>query len=110
MHPENVKIAVFVPVSHSNTVRKAIGDAGGGKIGNYSYCSFSSRGIGRFMPNNKASPYIGKANEIKEVEEEKIEFICPRNLAKKVIEAIKKAHPYEEAALDIFPLLGEKEL
>jgi len=110
MNIENVKIVVFVPLIHSDIVRKAIGDVNEGMIGNYSHCSFSSRGIGRFKPNEKANPHIGKANKLEEVEEEKIEVICPRNAAKKVINAIKKVHPYEEVALDIYPLINESNL
>ena len=56
LNMENVKIIVFVPLTHSNKVREAIGKAGGGNIGNYSYCSFSSIGTGRFNPNEKANP------------------------------------------------------
>ncbi len=110
MKIKNVKIVVFVPLTHCDKVRKAIGDVNEGVIGNYSYCCFSSRGIGRFKPNKKANPYIGKANKLEKVEEEKIEFICPGKTAKKVIDAIKKVHPYEEIAFDIYPLLDENEL
>src|SRR3989344_6501498 len=99
---KNVKIVVFVPLSHTDKVRKAIGDAGGGIIGNYTCCSFSSRGIGRFKPNEKAKPYIGKANELEKVEEERIEVTCSRIKAKEVIKAIKKVHPYEEVAFDVY--------
>lgn len=107
---ENVKIVVFAPLSHTKIVREAIGKAGGGIIGNYDNCSFSTRGIGRFKPNKNANPHIGKANQSEEVEEEKIEFICPREKAKLIIAAIKKVHPYEEVALDIYSLISEKEL
>lgn len=110
MQVKNVKIVVFVPLSHCDIVRQAIGDANGGIIGNYSHCSFSSKGIGRFKPNEKANPHIGTANKLEEVEEEKIEFICSKNTAKKIILALKKVHPYEEIALDIYPLIEESEL
>src|SRR3989344_7805736 len=101
-----VKIVVFVPLTHANSVRKAIGDSGAGKIGNYNYCSFSSKGIGRFKPNEKAKPYIGKTNQLEEVEEERIEVICLKNKASEIVKAIKKVHPYEEVALDIYPLIS----
>jgi hypothetical protein len=104
---KNVKIVVFVPLTHADIVRKSIGDAGAGVIGNYNYCSFSSRGIGRFKPNDKANPHIGSANKLEEVEEERIEFICPKNKAKEIISAIKKVHPYEEVAFDVYELLDE---
>jgi len=85
MESKNVKIVVFVPLTHCEVVRKESGDANGGIIENYSYCSFSSRGIGRFKPNEKANPHIGKANKLEEVEEEKIEFICSRKTAKNLL-------------------------
>lgn len=106
---DQVKIVVFVPLSHSDVVRKAIGDAGGGKIGNYNHCSFSSKGIGRFIPQEGAQPAIGKVGKLEEVEEERIEFVCERQKAKGVIEVIRKVHPYEEVALDIYPLISEEE-
>ncbi|MEK6928118.1 MAG: hypothetical protein AABX11_06825 [Nanoarchaeota archaeon] len=107
---ENVKIVVFVPLTHTHKIRETIGKSGGGIIGDYDYCSFSSKGIGRFKPNNKAKPHIGKANQLEEVEEERIEFICPKSKAKEIIKTIKQVHPYEEVALDIYPLVNEKEL
>jgi len=100
----NVKIVVFVPESHANAVREAMGKAGAGKIGNYNYCSFSSKGIGRFKPEQGAHPTIGEVSKLESVQEERIEVVCDSNLLKDVITAIKKAHPYEEVALDIYPL------
>ena len=105
-----MKIAVFVPITHTEIVRKAIGDAGAGNIGNYSHCSFSSKGTGRFFPKEGANPNIGKVGKAEEVDEERIETICPRKMVKSVIDAIKKVHPYEEVALDIFPQINEEEL
>ncbi len=101
---KNVKIVVFVSESHANIVREAIGKTGAGIIGNYTSCSFSSKGVGRFMPSIGAHPAIGEVGKLESVDEEKIEFLCNRNLANDVIEAIKKVHPYEEIALDIYPL------
>lgn len=105
-----VKIVVFVPETHSDMVRKAMGDADAGIIGNYNHCSFSSKGIGRFKPLEGANPTIGEVGKPEEVKEERIEMICAREKAKGVIAAMKKVHPYEEVAFDIYPLLGEEEL
>ncbi len=104
MKTQNVKLVVFVPVSHADIVRRALGEAGAGKIGNYDFCSFSSRGIGRFRGNENSNPTIGKAGQFEEVEEEKIEVIVPREILKDVIEKMKAVHPYEEVAFDIYPL------
>lgn len=101
---KNVKIVVFVPDSHTDVVREAMGKAGAGKIGNYTYCSFSSKGMGRFKPEEGARPNIGKIGKFESVAEERIEAVCQRDKLVKVIKAIKKFHPYEEVALDICPL------
>ena len=104
MDTKYVKFVVFVPLSHADIVRKALGEAGAGKIGNYDFCSFSSRGTGRFRGNEKTNPAIGKAGEHEVVEEERIETIVPREILKSVIEKVKSVHPYEEVAFDIYPL------
>lgn len=104
MDSRNVKIMVFVPETHTDIVREAIGKAGAGKIGNYSYCSFSTRGVGRFKPEDGANPHIGKVGEFEQVIEERIETICSREKLNDVIKAIKEVHPYDEVALDVYPL------
>jgi len=104
MNSNNVKIVVFVPETHTDVVREAMGKAGAGKIGNYSHCSFSTKGIGRFKPERGANPYIGEIGKTEEVIEERIEMICPREKLGAVIKAIKEAHPYEEVAFDVYPL------
>jgi len=99
-----VKIAVFVPESHADAVREAIGLAGAGKIGNYSYCTSSSKSVGRFKPENGAHPNVGEIGKIEIVAEEKIETVCKRDKLDDVYKAIKKVHPYEEIALDVWSL------
>lgn len=55
-----VTIVITVPETHANAVREAMGKGGAGKVGSYSYCSYSVKGIGRFMPNKGSDPFIGK--------------------------------------------------
>lgn len=110
MKNDSVKIVVFVPKTHTDIVREAMGDAGAGKIGNYSYCSFSIKGTGRYMPLEGAKPAIGEVGKFEEVEEERIECVCKVSNAKQVISAMRKVHPYEEVAFDIYPLILEDEL
>lgn len=98
------KIVVYVPLNHTDKVRQAIGETGGGRIGKYSFCSFSMRGVGRFKPDADAKPHIGKVGNFESVEEERIEVTCEDSLVQEVVAAIKKVHPYEEVALDIYPL------
>jgi hypothetical protein len=103
MH-QNYKIVVFVPLTHTDIVREAMGKAGAGKLGNYSYASFSSRGVGRFKPEEGAHPAIGSIGKLEEVDEERIEVVCSADLLNVVIAAIKEVHPYEEVALDVYPI------
>lgn len=105
MQTKNVKLVVFTPLSHADIVREALGNAGAGKIGNYDFCSFSTMGIGRYRGNENSNPAIGEALKHESVEEEKIEVILPVEILKDVISAVKKVHPYEEMAFDVYPLI-----
>lgn len=106
----SVKIVVTVPENEADDLREAIGRAGAGKIGNYGHCSFSSKGVGRFMPQTGANPTIGQLGLPEQVAEERIEVICETTIAKAVVKAIREAHSYEEPAIDIYPLIDEGSL
>lgn len=97
-------MVVYVPVGDADEMRRVIGETGGGKIGKYSHCSFSVRGIGRFKPLEGAKPTIGEVGKLEEVEEERIEFVCADSEVKAIVAAIRKAHPYEEPAIDCWQL------
>lgn len=102
------KLVVFVPESHEEQVRKAIGDAGAGFIGNYSHCTFRTPGTGTFLPREGADPYLGQVGRIEEAAEYRLETIVPKRLLSPVIEAMLNAHPYEEVAYDLYPLALEE--
>lgn len=104
MQTKNVKLVIFVPLTHTDIVREALGNAGAGKIGNYDFCSFSTKGVGRYRGNKDSHPNIGQALVFEEVEEEKIEVVVPREILNNVIDAMKKVHPYEEIAYDVYTL------
>lgn len=99
------KLAVFVPLDHVDPILKALGDAGAGSIGEYSHCSFSSPGTGRFVPGSGTNPFIGQAGKMEAVSEVKIETIYPEHLEQEIVSAMLKAHPYEEPAYDLYPLV-----
>jgi len=101
------KVAVFVPGSHVNEVAEAIHQSGGGIIGEYSHCSFRSTGTGTFKGSNESKPSIGKKGVIESVEEIKLEVLVNKWKLNQVISALTKAHPYEEVAYDIYPLLND---
>ena len=99
------KLVIFTPRSHSGLIREALAKIGVGQIGpDYSDCSFTSTGTGRFKPINEAKPFIGTKNEVESVEEDRIEFIFSSLIESSVIETIKTIHPYEEPAFDIFTI------
>lgn len=81
-----------------------MGSAGAGALGKYTHASFSTRGIGRFIPGEGAKPAIGAIGKLEEVEEERIEVICQKEKVKQVVTAIRVVHPYEEIPLEIYKL------
>lgn len=99
------KVVVTVPSENAEPLRKAIGLAGGGRLGNYSFCSFSITGVGRFRPEAGADPHIGAVGKLETVDEERIEVTCAAEVMDEVIAAIRRAHPYEEVALDVYQLV-----
>jgi hypothetical protein len=100
-----VKLIVFAPVTHADIVRDALMKVGAGTIGNYTGCSFSARGIGRYLPGKDAKLAFGTVGEYVTREEERIEVRCSIFQLSEVITAMKKAHPDEEVAYEIYPLL-----
>ena len=104
-----VKIVVTVPVENLNDVRNILCESGAGVIGNYTYCSMSTKCVGTFKPTDLANPYIGKINNLEFVEEEKLEVVCSVDKVKLVLSKLREVHPYEEPAIDIFPLIDENE-
>jgi hypothetical protein len=103
------KVVVYVPVAAAHRVREAFGRAGAGQQGNYSCCSFSVIGTGRFKPEAGASPAIGQVGTLEEVIEERIEVACDRARVRELIAAIVAVHPYEEPAIDVLPLENWKD-
>lgn len=106
-HDELVKLAVYTPKDYADQIRFALGNSGAGHIGNYSHCTFNSDGIGTFLPTADAKPYIGKVGTLEKVEEVKVESILKREDLSHILAEVKKAHPYEEVAYDVYPLLNE---
>lgn len=102
-----IKLAVFTPISHVNEVVDALSEAGAGHIGNYSHCTFQSEGTGTFKPLEGANPFIGTQNKIEHVDEIKIETIVSESILNRVVDAMIQAHPYEEVAYDLYPLINE---
>jgi len=101
------KLITFCPTQQADKVRNAIFEAGAGHIGKYDQCSFNAKGEGTFRAGENANPFVGELNKIHFEEEVRIETIFPDYLERRIIAALKKTHPYEEVAYDIFKLENE---
>jgi len=98
------KLEVYVPKENAEEVQNALFSSGAGSVGDYKNCSFQSVGVGTFLPSENASPQVGEKGKQERVEEVKIEVIFPKNMEKRLISEMKKAHPYEEVAHQIYIL------
>jgi len=96
------KVVTFVPEKDVNAVANALYDAGAGAIGNYSHCGFQSAGTGTFKPLAGSNPTIGKRGMLERVDEITLETVVPSGKVAAVIAALRKAHPYETPAFDVF--------
>ena len=85
-------------------VKKALFEAGAGRIGNYDSCCWQTEGTGQFRPLENSNPSLGSLNAIEQVREIKIELVCDDEIIKQAIQAMKDNHPYEEPAFDVWQL------
>jgi dinuclear metal center YbgI/SA1388 family protein len=95
------KLVVFVPIEAVDKVARAMFDAGAGRIGNYSSCSFRSPGTGTFFARQGAHPVVGQSGRLEKVDEFRLETVVPIGSAEAVIRALRANHPYEEPAFDL---------
>ena len=99
------KLVVFVPREALESVRDALFEAGAGRIGNYERCSWYTAGTGTFRGGAGSDPAIGEAGREERVSELRLETVYPEERHDEVIAALRGAHPYEEPAFDVYPLL-----
>ena len=101
------KLVVFVLKESAKVVADAIFKAGGGILGEYGGCSFLTPGEGTFIGSERSNPVIGGKMHFEKVEEVRLEILVNEWKIKDVVKALRKAHPYEEPAYDIYPLKNE---
>ena len=104
--PESIhyKLAVFVPEAAAGKVSNALFAAGAGRIGQYSACSFQSKGAGTFFGEPGSNPTIGESGSLQNVMETKIETLVPLGKVEAVLQALRATHPYEKPAFDLHVL------
>jgi len=98
------KLNFFVPENNKESVKNALFDLGVGRYDNYDRCSFETRGQGQFRALDGADPYLGKIGETEYVREFKVEMICATELIAEAVEMLKRVHPYEEVAYEVFKM------
>ncbi|MTI98212.1 MAG: NGG1p interacting factor NIF3 [Marinobacter adhaerens] len=96
------KLCYFVPETHVEHTKHALFDAGAGRIGDYDCCAWQCLGQGQFRPLEGSDPFLGKAGEIEMVDEYKVELVCADELIRDALTALKRAHPYEEPAYEVY--------
>ncbi len=101
---ESLKLVTFVPAGNVDAVSRAVFAAGGGRIGQYTSCSFRSRGTGTFFGEPGASPVVGQAGRLEEAEEVRLEIAVPAAAVAAIVRALRASHPYEEPAFDLVRL------
>jgi hypothetical protein len=101
----NRKLVVFVPVEALDGVRDAVFAAGAGRIGEYERCSWYSEGTGTFLGGEGTQPTIGVTGREERVPELRLETVFPADRHEQVVAALRRAHPYEEPAFDVYELL-----
>lgn len=99
------KLVVFVPQGYEDKVMDALSLAGAGHLGGYSHCSFRTSGNGTFLPETGTQPFIGEIGRLENVDEVRLETIIPTAYRARAIAALMQAHPYEEVAYDLYPLV-----
>jgi hypothetical protein len=101
----NRKLVVFVPEEALDAVRAAVFAAGAGRIGEYERCCWYTAGTGTFFGGEESSPTTGERGREERVPELRLETVFPEERQADVLAALRSAHPYEEPAFDVYPLL-----
>jgi dinuclear metal center YbgI/SA1388 family protein len=99
--PTHCKLVTFVPEKDVEKVSRAMFDAGAGRIGNYSACSFRLNGTGTFFGEEGTNPAVGESGKLERVDEIRIETVVPVASVSDVVRALRASHPYEEPAFDL---------
>jgi hypothetical protein len=100
-----VKLVWFVPEDALDATRDAVFEAGAGRIGGYERCSWYAAGTGTFLGGEGTSPALGERGREERVAELRVETLVPAERVADVVAALRRAHPYEEPAYDVYPLV-----
>ncbi|MGD9334663.1 MAG: Nif3-like dinuclear metal center hexameric protein [Desulfobacterales bacterium] len=102
---ENYKLVLYAPVAYEQQTLDAIFETKAGEIGSYTCCTFRNKGTGTYRPESSSKPFVGKVGEITHAGEIRVETVVRKSDLNSVIEHVRKNHPYETMAYDIYPLI-----
>lgn len=98
------QLIFYVPVSHIESVKSALFDAGAGRIGDYDRCAWQTLGVGQYRPLVTSNAFIGRKNETTKIGEYKVEMVCSAENIKSVLQALITSHPYETPAYGVLEI------
>ena len=98
------KLVYFVPEEARDATREAIFEAGGGLLLDYERCSWYSSGTPTYVAREGADPAVGEVGEEEHVDEYRVEVVVPEDALAAAVDALRRSHPYEEVAFDLYPL------
>ena len=96
-----------MPEEALDATRTAVFEAGGGRIGDYTHCSWYTAGTGTFFGGAGTDPAVGESGREERVAEYRVETIVPEGRIRDAVVALRLAHPYEEPAYDVYPLVDQ---
>lgn len=94
-------LTFYTPEKEVEKVRDVVFKAGAGQIGNYSHCSFNSKGEGTFLAGENTHPFCGEIGKRHTEKEIKTEITVPEYLVNKSVRALLSVHPYEEPVWNV---------
>ncbi len=100
-----LKLTVYIPESHLDVVKTALFEAGAGRYRHYDRCAWQILGDGQFRPLEGSQPFLGRQGAVQVVPEYRVEMICEDETAPAILDALHRAHPYEEPAFDFCRIL-----
>jgi hypothetical protein len=106
---DTYKLVWFVPAEALDSTRDAVFQAGAGWIGDYNRCSWYTSGTGTFLPGAGSEPAIGEPGREERTPELRVETVVPAERAREIVAALREAHPYEEVAFELYPLVELEE-
>lgn len=104
------KLEVYVPDDYVEAVKRALFDAGAGRIGHYDSCCWQTKGSGQFRALDGAKPFVGDINAVCQESEAKLELVCAEDKIKAAVQALLSAHPYEEPAYQVIAVVDPASL